>query len=128
MCQRYCDTVCIALNLIHDSIGVGHVVLVYHLWSLHMPYDLVDFLLYSAQKDSLTLVKVPQQVPFLSTTFLLKAESTGERWPSSLQEFGLSHFWEPCKSQVILRYVPLPCSSFYYSPSQDDSAHVDAGS
>ena len=79
MCQRYCDNVCIVLNLIHDSIGVGHVVLVYHLWSLHMPYDLVDFLLYSARKDSLTLVKVPQQVPFLSTTFLLKAESTGER-------------------------------------------------
>lgn len=125
MCQRYCDNVCIVLNLIHDSIGVGHVVLVYHLWSLHMPYDLVDFLLYSAQKDSLTLVKVPQQVPFLSTTFLLKAESTGERWPSSLQEPGFNHCWEPQVTQVILRSVSL--SSFHSSPSQVCSAHADSG-
>ena len=44
--QMYWDNVCIALNFMYGSIGVGHVGLVCHLWSPHMHYDLI--LLYSS--------------------------------------------------------------------------------
>lgn len=127
--QRYCNDVCKVLHLMNDNIDEGHEALVCHPWMPHLWYDLVDILSHSAWKDSIPSVKEAHcGAPCPSTMAMLRGGFMGEIWPSSLQEFGLSHFWEPCKSQVILRYVPLPCSSFYYSPSQDDSAHVDAGS
>ena len=46
-----------ALHLMNDSIGVGHVGLVCHLWMPHLPYDLIDFLLDSAWRDSIPSVK-----------------------------------------------------------------------
>ena len=36
-----------ALHLMNDSIGVGHAGLVCHLWTPHLPYDCIDFLLNS---------------------------------------------------------------------------------
>lgn len=42
-----------------DSIGVGHVGLVCHLWTPHLPYDLINLLLDSAWRDSISSVKQP---------------------------------------------------------------------
>ena len=58
--QVHWDNVCKALHLMNDSIGVGHVGLVCHLWMPHLPYDLIDFLLDSAWRDSITSVKKSQ--------------------------------------------------------------------
>ena len=41
----------------NDSIGVGHVDLVCHLWMPHLPYDVIDFLLDSAWNDNILSVK-----------------------------------------------------------------------
>ena len=58
--QVHWDNVCKALHLMNDSIGVGHVGLVCHLWMPYLPYDLIDFLLDSAWRDSITSVKQSQ--------------------------------------------------------------------
>jgi hypothetical protein len=62
--QVHWDNVCKALHLMNDSIGVGHVGLVCHLWTPHLPYDLVDFLLHSAWKGNNHLEKgTPEGCP-----------------------------------------------------------------
>jgi hypothetical protein len=74
------------------------------LWTPHLPYELVDFLLYSAWKDSIPSVKETQyDAPCPSTTYSLRALAMGEIWQSSLQESGLKHHWEPQVSLVSLR-------------------------
>lgn len=60
--QIHWDNVCKALHLMNDSIGEGHAGLVCHLWMPHLPYDLIDFLLYSAWKDSIRSVNEQQRV------------------------------------------------------------------
>lgn len=59
------ENVCKALHLMDDSIGEGHAGLVCHLWMPHLPYDLIDFLLYSAWKDSIRSVNEQQRVPLV---------------------------------------------------------------
>ena len=54
------SNICKALHLMNDSIGVGHAGLVCHLWTPHLSYDLVDFLLDSAWRDSIPSVKESQ--------------------------------------------------------------------
>ena len=52
-----------SLHLMNDSIGVGHVGLVCHLWTPRLPYDFINFLLDMAWRNSIPLVKDPQACP-----------------------------------------------------------------
>ena len=51
------SNVCEALHLMNDSIGVGHAGLVCHLWTAHLSYDFINFLLDSAWRDSISSVR-----------------------------------------------------------------------
>ena len=51
------DNVCKALHLMNDCIGVGHADLVCHLWTPHLPYDLINLLVDTAWIDRISSVK-----------------------------------------------------------------------
>ena len=98
----------------NDSIGVGHVGLVCHLWMPHVPYDLVDFLVDTAWID-----RISSEKKLLTLELEPLALIRWIRLPSDCGSLGQAN-----AGATSFSNASCPPSQ----PHQAHAAHLDAGS